>query len=886
MNIFPSQYSPGEIEQEIYHLWESSGCFTPKEDGTSRPYVIVIPPPNITGFLHMGHALNNTIQDILIRWRRMQGYDALWVPGTDHAGIATQNVVEKELARKGLSRKALGREAFIAEVWRWRETYGLRIISQLKRLGASCDWSRLRFTMDPMLSRAVLEAFVHLYRKDLIYRGRRIIHWCPRCTTALADEEVEYREENGFLYTISYPVVGGGFIQVATTRPETMLGDTAVAVHPQDPRYRKLIGQKVQLPFVQRIIPIIADDSVDMDFGTGAVKVTPSHDANDFILGEKHGLGFVTVMTPEGKMNHHAGPWAGKDRFVCRQELLEALKEKNLLVKGEPYLHRIGHCYRCDTVVEPYLSEQWFVRMGPLAKPAIEAAEQGRLKFYPERWKKVYLNWLYNIKDWCISRQIWWGHRIPVWYCENKDCPPIVQQQLVERCENCGSLNLRQDEDVLDTWFSSWLWPFSVFGWPEKTRDLTIFYPTDTLVTAQEILFFWVARMVMAGLEFTGKIPFENIYIHGTVRDKTGRKMSKSLGNAIDPVEIIEVYGADSLRFSLISMASAGQDVFLSPSFYLKGRNFNNKLWNAARFILLQARQHNLGKVVCQDDRKNWQLTDRWIFSLLNKTVAQVETNLEEFRLNEALNRLYDFFWHTFCDWYIEIAKLSQTEEVLVSVKLPVLLQVLKVCLQCLHPFIPFVTERIWQLLGEYLKLDSSILAVSRWPGKEEFSDPEAEKIMEGVREAVTMIRDLKTRFHLPLKKKLDCFYSGPALSGEVRMIIIALGGLTDLFPWQDSRVEQENLFVRNLSLGKFGISLKGTMDFLVEKKRLSEEKEELREYLEKVGRKLKDEDFLSRAPADVVEAEKEKERELRIKIEKIEEDIAFLEKALRQETK
>ncbi|HOL66050.1 MAG TPA: valine--tRNA ligase, partial [bacterium] len=646
METLPPQYSPREIEEEIYRHWEETGCFRPKADGRCRPYVIVIPPPNVTGFLHMGHALNNTIQDVLIRWRRMAGYDALWVPGTDHAGIATQNVVEKELAKRGLTRKVLGREKFVEEVWRWRETYGSRIIFQLKRLGASCDWSRLRFTMDEMLSRAVVEAFVRLYRKDLIYRGQRIIHWCPRCTTALADEEVEYREEKGYLYILRYPLVKGGFVEVATTRPETMLGDTAVAVHPADERYRSLVGEKVVLPFVERIIPVIADEAVDRDFGTGAVKVTPSHDAGDFLLAEKHGLPSITVMTPEGKMNEAAGRWAGLDRFVCRQQLLEALKEKQLLVRVEDYLHRVGHCYRCDTVVEPYLSRQWFVRMAPLARPAIVAAEENKLHFYPERWKKVYLNWLYNIKDWCISRQIWWGHRIPVWYCEHQECPPTVESRAPARCAHCGSGNLRQEEDVLDTWFSSWLWPFSVFGWPEKTRDLSLFYPTDTLVTAQEILFFWVARMVMAGLEFTGQLPFENVYIHGTVRDKTGRKMSKSLGNAIDPVEIIENYGADSLRFSLISMTSVGQDVFLSPSFYVKGRNFANKLWNASRFIFLQAERHRLGKVKWRQVQENWQLSDRWILSLLNRRLAEVERCLEQFRLNEALNLLYEFFWH------------------------------------------------------------------------------------------------------------------------------------------------------------------------------------------------------------------------------------------------
>ncbi|MCM8769448.1 MAG: valine--tRNA ligase, partial [Candidatus Omnitrophica bacterium] len=765
MENLDKQYSPLTIEPEIYRVWENKGCFTPAGDGTRRPYVIVIPPPNITGFLHMGHALNNTIQDVLIRWRRMDGYDALWLPGTDHAGIATQNVVERDLAKKGLTRKQLGRQKFVEEVWRWRETYGSRIIFQLKRLGASCDWTRLRFTMDEMLSRAVREAFVRLYRKDLIYRGQRIIHWCPRCTTALADEEVEYRDEDGHLYFIRYPIVPEGFIEVATTRPETMLGDTAVAVHPSDHRYQRFVGMKVNLPFVNRLIPVLADDSVDPEFGTGAVKVTPSHDANDFVLGVKHNLEFVTVMTPEGKMNENAGQWAGLDRFDCREKLVEALREKGLLSRIDPYQHRLGRCYRCHTVVEPYLSQQWFVRMAPLAKPAIVVAEENTLHFYPERWKKVYLNWLYNIKDWCISRQIWWGHRIPVWYCENQGCCPIVQIDQPQTCPQCGGNKLQQDKDVLDTWFSSWLWPFSVFGWPEKTKDLTIFYPTDTLVTAPEILFFWVARMVMAGLEFTGQLPFENIYIHGTVRDKTGRKMSKSLGNAIDPVEIIDNCGADSLRFSLISMTSVGQDVFLSPSFYVKGRNFCNKLWNASRFVFLQAEKYAPGKIRWQNKPEIWQLSDRWIISQLNHLLQKQALALEEFRLNEALNELYDFFWHRFCDWYIEIVKLSETDQQVFSeVKLPVLLYVLKVCLQCLHPFIPFVTEKLWSILINYLETDSSLVTTSHWPHPGEFFDPEAERVMTGIIQTVTLVREIKTTFNLPLKKRLDCYFQGPSL--------------------------------------------------------------------------------------------------------------------------
>ncbi|HOM27821.1 MAG TPA: valine--tRNA ligase, partial [bacterium] len=743
-----SKYNPLEIEEKIYKMWEENSYFYVKTDNKKEKYVIVIPPPNITGFLHMGHALNNTIQDILIRWKRMEGYNSLWVPGTDHAGIATQNVVEKELAKKGLTRKQLGREKFIEEVWKWKEKYGSRIIFQLKKLGASCDWTRTKFTMDETLSNAVKEAFVRLYKKGLIYKGKKIINWCPRCETALSDEEVEYKDEKSNLYFIKYPLLRGGFIEVATTRPETMLGDTAVAVNPEDERYKNLIGEKVKLPFVERIIPIIADDKVEIEFGTGAVKVTPAHDPNDFEIAQRHNLDFILIMNEEGIMNENAGKFNKIDRFECRKLIVDELNKLGLLSKIEDYTNRVGHCYRCDTVIEPYLSNQWFVKMKPLAEPAIKVAEDGKLKFYPERWKKVYLYWLYNVKDWCISRQIWWGHRIPIWYCKN-NCPPIVEKEELKKCPYCGGKDLTQDEDVLDTWFSSWLWPFSVFGWPEKTKDLEIFYPTNTLVTAQEILFFWVARMVMAGLEFMGDIPFENVYIHGTVRDNTGKKMSKSLGNVIDPVEIIDKYGADSLRFSLISLTAFGQDVFLSPNFHIKGRNFTNKIWNASRYLFKRCEELNIENINFLKDKENIDFPEKWILMKLDEIVKKTGNSLEKFYFNEALNNLYDFFWHDFCDWYIEISKVYKEENYIENIVIPIIFEVLTVSLKLLHPFIPFITEQIWQNLKKYIKFESESITVSKWPESKNFYDRETFEKFERIKDIVIAIRDIKTRFKI-----------------------------------------------------------------------------------------------------------------------------------------
>jgi len=883
---FPPQYNPEGIETGLYEFWEKGGYFSTSihKDGREK-YVIVIPPPNITGVLHMGHALNNTIQDVLIRWKRMNGFNALWVPGTDHAGIATQNVVEKMLRTKNIDRKALGREKFIEEVWKWKEKYGSTIIFQLKKLGASADWSRERFTMDENLSRAVKEAFVHLYNKGLIYKGKRIIHWCCRCGTALSDEEVNYRDEDTCLYYIKYPLIEGGFIEVATTRPETMLGDTAVAVHPSDKRYKKFIGQSVRIPFVDRVIPVIADEKVEKDFGTGAVKVTPAHDPVDFDIGARHNLPFVIVMDEEGIMNENAGKFKGMDRFTCRDEIVKELQEMELLTKKEPYPTRIGACYRCETIIEPYLSSQWFVKMAPLAKPAIEAAEKDILKFYPERWKKVYLNWLYNIKDWCISRQIWWGHRIPVWYCRVcKDKMPSDEKAGVfvsvdepQKCPYCGSREIYQDPDVLDTWFSSWLWPFSVFGWPEKTKDLELYYPTDTLVTAQEILFFWVARMVMAGYEFMGMHPFENIVIHGTVRDKTGRKMSKSLGNIIDPLEIIEKYGADSLRFSLISMTAAGQDVFLSPTFYIKGRNFMNKLWNASRFIVSAAERYG-EKVILHKKFEQLKLPEIWILTSLDEVIEKVNSSLNEFRLNEAINLLYDFFWHTFCDWYLEISKVYQEQEELYFKEkvLPVLFHTHISLLKMLHPFIPFITENLWQVFKDYCDLETESIMISSWPEKTGIQrEKNIMEEMETIMEIITSIRNLKMRFGVPVSKQINCYFDRIP-EGLSARIISKLAGVGEFSGFQGEK--KEDLLIKNLREGRIGMSFAGIIDVQKELKKLYKEREKLQGYLEKIEKKINSPEFKTKAPEDVQEKEREKKQELEELLKNLEKDIEFIE--------
>jgi valyl-tRNA synthetase len=887
-----TRYNPSKIEGKIYKFWLEKNYFSAKVSSNQKPFTIVIPPPNITGILHMGHALNNTIQDVLIRFKRMQGYQALWMPGTDHAGIATQNVVERELAKKGEKKEDVGREEFLKLLWEWRDKYGSTIIEQLKKLGASCDWARTRFTMDQDYSQAVREVFVRLYQKGLIYQGNYIINWCPRCKTALSDEESPHREIEGWLYYIRYPVkkVSGlrsqvpKYIVVATTRPETMLGDTAVAINPSDKRYKWLKkGVKVILPVMERELLVVEDDVVDPKFGTGVVKVTPAHDPADFILAKKYNLEFINIMNDDATLNHNAGDFAGMDRFEARQALLELLEEKELIEKKEPYKISAGHCYRCHTIIEPRLSQQWFVKMRPLAQPAIKVVEEGKIRFYPERWKKVYLNWMYNIQDWCISRQIWWGHRLPVWYC--KECQKDTDNQLTETrkgtivsrdkpqvCPWCGSTQLEQDQDVLDTWFSSWLWPFATFYWPfegqktevrrEKTEEFNYFYPTDVLVTASEILFFWVARMIMAGLEFTGKIPFREVLIHGTVRDQKGVKMSKSLGNIIDPLEIIDKFGADSLRFSLMLLASGGADVYLSSDKFLVGRNFSNKIWNATRFILTKIKEDNIE--VRDLDLNELQMYDKWVLSNLNQTIEEITSFLEAYRINEAAKKIYEFFWHIFCDWYIEIAKLNfnlNTAKVLVYSLIN--------SLKLLHPLMPFITEEVYGLLKKvtYLNLDESIARAS-WPKKLELSLDDEPRLMNRMIEIIKEVRNLRADLGIPLSKKIKIFIKTnqryQSLFNSHKNWIQRLANLEGL----EFRGELERVLFKMPDL-ELDLSLEE-----VDRERfiLSLEKRirDLDSRLSKVSSKLRNERFLRNAPRELVTQQKEKFNNLSTQIERL----------------
>jgi len=893
MKEISKAYNPREVEDNIYKFWEEKGLFSAKADSKKKPYSIVIPPPNITGILHMGHALNNTIQDILIRWKRMQGYESLWMPGTDHAGIATQNVVERELAEKGMGRESLGREKFIERVWEWREKYGSTIIRQLKKIGASCDWSRERFTMDEGLSDAVLEVFVRLYEKGLIYRGNYIINWCPRCRTALSDEEAEHRDIDGMLYYIKYPLKEGARVKgkganhllVATTRPETMLGDVAVCVNPKDKRYKEFIGKTVILPVVNREIPVIADRKVDLKFGTGVLKVTPAHDPVDFELGLKHKLEPINVMNPDATMNEKTGEYAGMDRFECREALIEHLKEKHLFVKSEAHRHAVAHCYRCHTMVEPRLSKQWFVRMKPLAKDAIEAVKKGEIKFIPARWTKVYLNWMENIRDWCISRQIWWGHRLPVYYC--KQCQKrakqstihspqstdsvIVAKQRPEKCPKCGSADIEQDPDVLDTWFSSWLWPFSTLGWPNENADLKYFYPTNTLVTAQEIIFFWVARMIMAGLEFTGKIPFKDVYIHGTVRDDTGTKMSKSLGNVINPLDIIDSFGADALRFSIIMITATGQDVFLSPKKFEIGRNFANKIWNASRYILTTLKENiNVDLCVFAKD-SNLKLTDKWILSRLYSAQKDVTKSLERYRLNEAATRLYEFFWHELCDWYIEFSKLSSQDKTTQVV----LYKVLEKTLRMLHPFMPFVTEELWQNLPH----QREPIMVSSWPHpQKQFISLKLEEDVAGAIGVITAIRNIRSEWNIDQKAEIKVVLScekkkDKAILKELEPYIKKLCRLKTLETGKKLAKPPHSAYAAP-KMAEVYIPLEGIIDFDKEKTRLVKKKGDITKQLERIEKRLKDKNFMSKAPKEVIVKNRLSKAEFKDTLKRLEENL------------
>ncbi|AEH52002.1 valine--tRNA ligase [Pseudothermotoga thermarum] len=839
-----TRYMPDQIEKKWYEKWLEKGYFQPK--GVGKPFVIVIPPPNVTGTIHMGHALNITLQDILVRFRRMQGYDTLWVPGEDHAGIATQNAVERYLESQGKSRQQLGKEEFLKVVWDWVKKYRAYIKEQIKTLGASVDWSRERFTLDEGLSRAVRKVFVELYKKGLIYRGKYMVNWCPRCKTVLSDEEVEHEERKSKLYFIKYPFVDGtGEIVVATTRPETMLGDTAVAVNPKDERYSKFVGKKVLLPLMNREIPIIADEYVDPEFGTGAVKVTPAHDPNDFEIAQRHNLPLVDIFDDDAVVNENGGKYKGLDRYKAREAVVKDLQELGYLLKVEEIDNAIGHCYRCESVVEPRIMDQWFVRMKPLAVKAIEAVENGSIRFIPEKWKKVYLHWMYNIKDWCISRQLWWGHQIPVWYCES--CGEvIVSEEDVDQCPKCGSKSIKQDPDVLDTWFSSALWPFSTLGWPEETEDLKKYYPTSVLVTGFDIIFFWVARMIMMGYEFMNEKPFSDVYIHQLIRDKYGRKMSKSLGNGIDPIEMSAKYGTDPVRFTLAILAAQGSDIKLDERYFDTYRKFANKIWNATRFAIMNLDGYE------EEELTSLGLVDRWILSRLMKTVEIVTNALENYEFNVAAKQIYDFFWDEFCDWYIEAVKprLNGIERRKVQ---NVLVKVLDTSLRLLHPFMPFLSEELWHALP----VSGESIMIAPWPEYEPNSvDEEAEQAFARVMNIVKGIRNVKAELNIPAKEAVDIFVVGEKLSEEEQFYICKLA-MVNKIEWVDAKPSKcATAYVDERC--QIFVDIKN-LDLQSEIKRLEKNIAKLQEDLEWNLKKLSDDNFLKNAPESVVEECKQK---------------------------
>lgn len=876
-NNIPTVYDPQSVEKKWYDFWEEQGLFHAAVDVEKEPFSIVIPPPNVTGQLHMGHALDNTLQDIEIRWRRMQGYNTLWMPGTDHAGIATQIKVEEMLAQNGLSRYDLGRDAFIQKVWEWKQQYGGRIITQLKRLGASCDWQRERFTMDEGCSQAVREVFVSLYEKGLIYQGNRITNWCPRCHTALSDIEVEHEEQPGSLFHVRYRLEGSDeYVTVATTRPETILGDTGVAVHPEDVRYQRLIGQYLILPVIGRRLPIVGDAYVDPSFGTGAVKITPAHDPNDFELGRRHQLPEIVVMNPDGTMADTAGKYAGMDRYECRKALVDDLKEQGYLVKIDEHLHAVGHCQRCTTVVEPLVSKQWFVRMEPLAKPAIAAVDSGAIQFVPERFTKVYSNWLENIRDWCISRQIWWGHRIPAWYCSCGQT--IVSREDVTACPHCGG-TVEQDPDVLDTWFSAALWPFSTMGWPADTPEVKHFYPTSVLVTGYDIIFFWVARMIMMGLEFKEDIPFKHVFIHGLVRDSQGRKMSKSLGNGIDPLEVIDQYGADTLRFMLITGNTPGNDMRFYWERVEASRNFANKLWNASRFALMNLAGFDENH---QPAAPQYTLADRWILSRYTKTVTEVTRNLERFELGEAGRALYEFIWNELCDWYIEMAKprlYNKAEFDQRATAQYVLWHVLQNTLKLLHPFMPYITEEIWQ----HLPHRGVSIMVSAWPEPQaDMVDARAEENMTVIMDTIKAVRNLRAEVNVPPGRKSEVVLqiADPAMQALFAandQYLRTLAAAEPVVLLSPAEPKPENAMTAVVSGVEVYLPLKGLIDVDKETARLNKELETLTKELARISGKLSNPGFTAKAPAQVIAKEQAKAREYEDKRLAIHERLAYL---------
>ena len=858
--ILDKVYNPRDVEKKWYDFWIDRRLFRADETADAPPYSIVIPPPNVTGSLHMGHALNNTLQDILIRMRRMQGYNTLWVPGMDHAGIATQNVVERQLAEEGKGRHDLGREKFIERVWTWREESGGTIIHQLKRLGASCDWSRERFTMDEGLSRAVKEVFCRLYHEGLIYRGDYVINWCPRCHTALSDLEVEHEPLQGNLYHIRYPLKEGGEAIVATTRPETMLGDTAVAVNPSDERYKDLIGKQAILPLVNREIPIIGDRYVDIDFGTGALKVTPAHDPNDFLLGQTHNLENIKVIDDDGIMNEAAGAaYQGLDRFACREKIVKDLEAQGFLLKIEPYEHQVGHCYRCKTVIEPSLSQQWFVKIKPLAEKAMVAVREGKTRIIPETWEKTYFDWMENIRDWCISRQIWWGHRIPAWYCD--DCGHItVEREVVTACAACGSARIHQETDVLDTWFSSALWPFSTLGWPDSTKELQVYYPTSVLITGFDILFFWVARMMMMGLHFMEDVPFRDVYIHALVRDAHGKKMSKSKGNVIDPLVMMDKFGTDAFRFTLAAFAAQGRDILMSEDRIEGYRNFANKIWNAARFIL-QSNSEMAAEPVSEPGATH--LYNRWILHELNETVKSVTEALDSYLFNEAAGTLYQFFWHRFCDWYLELIKpiLYQNRgETACAETQATLFYVLDQSLRLLHPFMPFLTEEIWQLIPHE---GDSIVTASYPVFRESLTDKTASNDMEMVIQAITGIRNIRGEMEIPPSTLLQVTIATRD-DAATRLLETYAEDISELARLKNISIlpdapRPEGSASAIFSRFEIFVPILGIVDISGELARIEKRLTKLEKEQIKIGKKLRNESFLAKAPKEVVKKEERK---------------------------
>ncbi|NLV48588.1 MAG: valine--tRNA ligase [Clostridiaceae bacterium] len=854
-------FDPAVHESKLYQTWLANGYFQPAEDEDRPPYTIVIPPPNITGQLHMGHALDNTLQDLLIRFKRLQGYAALWLPGTDHASIATEARIVEDMKQSGLTKDMIGREAFLERAWAWKEKYGGRIIEQLKRLGSSCDWSRERFTMDQGLSKAVTEVFVSLYEKKLIYRGERIINWCPHCLTSISDAEVEYDEQHSHFWHIKYPLADGtGALVLATTRPETMLGDTAVAVHPEDDRYRHLIGKDVILPLVGKRIPIIADEYVDREYGTGVVKITPAHDPNDFEVGLRHQLPVINVMTDDAHINEEGGDYTGLDRYEARKRIVADLEKGHYLVQTEPHQHNVGLCYRCQTTVEPRVSLQWFVNMKPLAEPAIEAVRNQETRFIPERFEKIYFNWMENIRDWCISRQLWWGHRIPAWYCQG--CGEVIVSRTTPAvCPSCGSDHLHQDEDTLDTWFSSALWPFSTLGWPEKTEDLKRFYPTSVLVTAYDIIFFWVARMIFSGLEHTGQVPFHTVLIHGIIRDADGRKMSKSLGNGIDPLEIIDSHGADALRYTLINGSAPGSDQRFQYEKLEAGRNFINKIWNAFRFVVMNFDEEMDFAAITEAD---YNLEDRWILSRLQSLKTEVTGNLDKYEFGVALAKITNFLWDEFCDWSIEMSKPrlngSQGSRGRLTAQF-VLNQVLSEAMQLLHPFMPFVTEAVYQ----HLIHPSGSIMVSTWPTSDESKQyPHDERVMKALMEAIREIRNIRTNMNVAASRKISLIVVSE--NDDVRTYfeeglpyLKRLAGIASLTTRSDDEQIPLTAVTAVFDGGKVYLPLGDLIDLTEEIDRLKKEEANLTQELKRLESKLGNDQFVSRAPAHVVQAERDK---------------------------